>query len=556
MDRPSAGLRRRTTADAGDLRDSVAAPPPQELRHPRKRKGFAVSKMKKPSKVSSSSTSMASSTTEHHQGRQNRNLNCMLEDDFLDLALSLGMSFAAVISQVLCGKIVSRDQLPAENLSMICTSAVKESVSNIHGDKFDSFMRNFERSFDSTLKTLLVFNKASTSSQKNKLREERPLTVGNKLINESNNDEQENRSYSSLGVSSCEIEQIPCSLDPLSCEEHLGEDEAVSSTNQLALRIESNQELVRASHNFIAGGFSKSMLTTFEKSVTEHTRSNDLKEVEIGLTMRKLQMKQSQLEMSSYANWLEKVKICMNMSKASFKEDKLRNQMQETRHAELRRNCIDLLVSGLILMCAFLIYGASIFSYQRITEATSSCSTVSRGTKSWWMPKQMASVSSGWQVLRCHAVVITRMLFGLLMIVVIAYSLLQRSAISGSTMPITSILLLLGVACGIAGKLCVDSLGGSGYHWVIYWEALCLLHLFANIFPSILYFVLYGPVLVAKREKPVWLPYWIRRYTFYGILLLVLPTMAGLLPFTSLIDWKDHFTEKIMALISKAEQKS
>lgn len=158
-------------------------------------------------------------------------------------------------------------------------------------------------------------------------------------------------------------------------------------------------------------------------------------------------------------------------------------------------------------------------------------------------------------MVRCHAVVITRMLFGLLLILVIAYSLLHRSAVSGSTMPITSILFLLGVACGIAGKLCVDSLGGSGYRWLIYWEALCLVHLFANLFPSILYRVLYGRVLAAHGKTAILLPYWIRRYGFYLMLMLVLPTMAGLLPFASLVDWKDHFFERIMILVSKAEHR-
>lgn len=238
-------------------------------------------------------------------------------------------------------------------------------------------MRNFEKSFDSTLKTLLVFNKASSSSsQKNRLSEERPLNVeGDESIKESYNDEDGNRSCSSLESTRCDLERISCTLDPLSRKDQFGEDEALSSTNLLALRFESNRELVRASRNLIAPGFSESML---EKSVTELTRCNDLKEVEIGLTMRKLQMKQSQLAMSSYANWLEKVKIRMNMSKAAFKEEKLRNQMEDMRLIELKRRCIDLLVSGLILMCAFLVYGASIFSYQRIIEATSSCTTMSR----------------------------------------------------------------------------------------------------------------------------------------------------------------------------------
>ena len=151
-------------------------------------------------------------------------------------------------------------------------------------------------------------------------------------------------------------------------------------------------------------------------------------------------------------------------------------------------------------------------------------------------------------MLRCHFVALTRMSFGILMILAIAYLLFQRSAMSGPTMPVTFILLLLGGVCGFAGKFCVDTLGGNGYCWLLYWEVLCLLHFFASVFPSTFYHILYGPVSVSQGAKVIRLPYWIRRYTFYGILLLVLPTLSGLLPFASIHDWKDHFSEKIMLL--------
>ncbi|KAK8971264.1 Protein CPR-5 [Platanthera guangdongensis] len=537
MDGPSSSLRRHNPAEGASSEDSAAAPPLRGTRALRKRKGFAVSKVKK-----SSSTSTAFPAREQKQRCSSTWGQNHVGDPLQDLALPLGMSFAAVLSQVFRGKVISRDQLPAENLSMICTSAVKESISNIYGDTFDSFIRNFEKSFDSTLKTLLVIDKVSTSRQKNRLRDERPLNVEEiKLLYESFSGEQGNSSCSSLGS--------------IICNEHLREPEALDSTSQLVLCCESDQHLVGASHNMITPAFSESIMTTYEKSVFEQTRSNNLKEVELGLTVRKLQMKQSQLAMSSYANFLEKVKICMNVSKAAFREEKLRNQIRDSKHADLIKICIDLLVSGMILMCVFLIYGASIFSYQRITEATSSCTKIPKESKSWWMPKQMASFSSGWLQLRCHAVAITRMVFGLLMILVMSYSLLQRSSVSQSTMPVTSILFLLGIACGIAGKLCIDSLGGSGYRWLVYWETLCLIHLFANLFPSLLYRALYGRILVTGGERAVRTPYWIRKYAFYCTLLLVLPTMAGLLPFASTSVWKDHFVEKAMALISTAERR-
>ena len=128
------------------------------------------------------------------------------------------------------------------------------------------------------------------------------------------------------------------------------------------------------------------------------------------------------------------------------------------------------------------------------------------------------------------------------MIVVIAYLLLQRSSSSKQTMPITFIVLLLGVVCGVAGKFCVDTLGGNGYHWLYYWEALCLLHFFSNICLSGLFLLLHGPVTVSQESKGnTLIPYWIRRTLFYAAILLFLPLLCGLMPFASPGDWKDHF---------------
>eukprot|EP00262_Sarcandra_glabra_P014696 TRINITY_DN4348_c0_g1_i1.p1 TRINITY_DN4348_c0_g1~~TRINITY_DN4348_c0_g1_i1.p1 ORF type:complete len:320 (-),score=22.14 TRINITY_DN4348_c0_g1_i1:167-1021(-) len=275
----------------------------------------------------------------------------------------------------------------------------------------------------------------------------------------------------------------------------------------------------------------------------EQVRSNDLKEFEIALIMKRLQMKESQLALTSDANLLERFKISMGISKASFKKEKLKNQTQDTKHAELLRKCIDCLVAGLLIMIGCLVYGTYVYSYKRITEATSSCASLPKERKSWWVPNPVSSFSSVVHMLRCHVQVLSRMLFGVFMILAIAYLLLQRSAASRQTMPVTFILLLLGFACGFAGKICVDALGGSGYHWLLYWEALCLLHFFANVFPSALFCILHGPVSVAQgTEKAVRLPYWIRRFTFYSLMLLFLPVLCGLMPFASPLDWKEHFS--------------
>ena len=71
-------------------------------------------------------------------------------------------------------------------------------------------------------------------------------------------------------------------------------------------------------------------------------------------------------------------------------------------------------------------------------------------------------------------------MFSIFMIAAIAYLLLQCSGSSKQTTSVTFIILLLGVICS-AGKFHVDTLGGSGYHRRLHWEALCLLHFSSNI---------------------------------------------------------------------------
>lgn len=177
------------------------------------------------------------------------------------------------------------------------------------------------------------------------------------------------------------------------------------------------------------------------------------------------------------------------------------------------------------------------------------CFLLPQQSKSWWIPEPVASFNSGLDMLKCQIQVLSRMLFGILMILAIAYVLLQRSSCSNQTMPITFLLLLLGVACGFAGKLCVDTLGGSGFHWLLIWEVLCLVHFFANAFTPVLFLVLHGPVNAAPelKERAVIFPYWARRVLFYTIVLLFLPLLCGLMPFGGAHEWKDHFSRMATA---------
>ncbi|ONK78443.1 uncharacterized protein A4U43_C02F18840 [Asparagus officinalis] len=539
--------------EAEDARSTGIDPSPLFVKKKKRKRGIIVSKPKLGHKFASSSSS---SSSWQQYSRERVKQWDHRDNGAQDLGLPLGMSFAAIVAQILSRTNGSKNQIPLDRLSLICTSAVKESVANVYGNRFDCFLMNFEKSFTSTLGTLRLINEASVAvAGRRKRSYQVPLDKhGNRLVEApSIVGEGNNNCNSFLDSSSCQDAQGNCE-SPCDVEKFEDIPQITTMTNQIVLHGQVNHELACASHRFGHASFNQSILNTFEKSVVEQTRSNDLKTYEIGLIRRKIQLKESQLAVSSHANVLEKIKISMGISKASFKGEKLRNQMLDTRHADLLRRCIDLMVAGLIIMSCCLGYGTYIYSYQRITEVTSSCSVIPEESKSWWVPKQMASFSSGWLILRCHVVAFTRMFFGLAMIVVIAYSVFQRSAMATpTTMPVTFI-LLLGFICGIAGKLCVDTLGGSGLHWLLYWEAFCLLHFFANIFPSVLYQLLYGPITMCQTKAVGRIvPYWLRRIMFNLVLSVIYPALSGLLPFASLGDWKEHFLQRINHLIIGVE---
>ncbi|XP_022133272.1 protein CPR-5 [Momordica charantia] len=461
-----------------------------------------------------------------------------VDGDFENVALLLGMSFAAFVAQVIEKQNMSGERMSVDHLSVICTSAIRESLVNVFGDKLDWFLKKFEKSFGSTLRTLRSISESSTKTGvyfSSKCKEEK-ITVDLTLA-------RKRDMTSSSSMEECcsgESSRTDAPIDQLSSIE---EKESVSDslTRELALcRLTS--DVASVAPRAIGSQSNEIALSTFERSIVEQARSNDLKTLEINLAMRKLKLKETQIALNCDLNNLERSKLAMGISKASFKAEKFKNQLEDTRHSELLRRCIDCLVAGLLIMSVGLSYGAYVYSYQRISEATAVCTPSTQDSKSWWIPNPMASFNSGLHMIRCQVQVVSRMAFGVIMILAIAYLLLQRSATSNQAMPVTFIVLLLGVACGLAGKLCIDTLGGSGLLWLMYWETLCLLHLFANIFTSALFLILHGPVGVSQgKSRRTIFPYWIRRVVFYAILLVFLPLVCGLVPFAGVGEWKDHF---------------
>jgi hypothetical protein len=182
---------------------------------------------------------------------------------------------------------------------------------------------------------------------------------------------------------------------PQNSPQEIRQDVLNSVEGRLVLYAGSNQQLTHRTRDVSSHEADQRILNAFERSLKEQTRSNELKEFEIGLSMRKLQLKQSQLELNSYSHMLERMKISLGFQKASFRGEKFKTQMQDTRHAQILRTLIDFLVSAVIIMSVCFGYGTYIYSYQRITDITAACSATSRVSASsvsfFWLAVKILS---------------------------------------------------------------------------------------------------------------------------------------------------------------------
>lgn len=197
------------------------------------------------------------------------------------------------------------------------------------------------------------------------------------------------------------------------------------------------------------------------------------------------------------------------------------------------------------MLCA-LFFGAWKYSHERLVDIVSTCQPTLYEPSNSYVPgfntvvNSLNHMSSRLHMFVCEVTVASRMLLGLGIISFVAAALLRKSVASNSqAMPATILIVVLGGICGFAGKLAVDSLGGSGYHWLLMWEAFCLVHTLGTCFTSTLYRILNGtPESVTGKwqwqRQTYFMKPWLRRFWFHVTMVLVLPILTGLIPFAHL----------------------
>ncbi|OAE33583.1 hypothetical protein AXG93_2139s1360 [Marchantia polymorpha subsp. ruderalis] len=277
----------------------------------------------------------------------------------------------------------------------------------------------------------------------------------------------------------------------------------------------------------------------FERSVAAQEHHNRLLTWELHHKMKGLAIKEQHLHLHSESNSLMKDNVDLSRTKVEFKENELQDRKLTLAYYNFNRTCADELVAGLCVMLTALSFSFWKFSYDRLTTVVTVCQPSVRETHEggWmgtnWMYNSLNLLTYQMQAFMCEAAKLSRMVFGIIVIAMVTSTLLRRSVTSSSqAMPA----IVLGGMCGFAGKISIDSLGGSGIHWLVLWECLCLIHALATCFTSLLYHFLHGDPgrnYFEKASLASRISTGITFFAFHSVLVFFLPVMAGLLPFAS-----------------------
>ncbi|XP_010484292.1 PREDICTED: protein CPR-5 [Camelina sativa] len=439
------------------------------------------------------------------------------------LAFPLGMSFAALANLVLQRKNAAGQNVFVDDLAMISARAATETVASVYGYKLGSFATTFEKSFNHTLRILKVTNESAN-----------PRQLNNDDVGRCNLDCSIIDEYSDTELSAKETSSSTSAYEVIQ-----GSAIATTSMNELVLH-EASRQL-----SCLPPSSSEMPYTAMLRFIAEKQQeANDLQREAISLKMIGLTYKEVGLGLKHESNNLQKSQLEMDVSKAAFKKEKFKTELEETRKAEMVRRVMDWLGVSVFSMSVSMLTGAYNFSLKRIEDATAACEPSEETSSTWWVPKHVSTLNSEFNTMICRIRVWVQFVFGLIMLLVLAYFIMQRSSGRTQAMPISFIVIVLGIFCGLPVKVCVDTLGGDGKLWLMFWEVFCLFHLFANVFTLTLYGLMYGPIInvtqVTKSSRfKTLFPYGARRSVLYVVFIFVLPAITGLLPFATFGEWRD-----------------
>eukprot|EP00850_Spirogloea_muscicola_P004612 SM000020S05962 [mRNA] locus=s20:103061:106886:+ [translate_table: standard] len=257
-------------------------------------------------------------------------------------------------------------------------------------------------------------------------------------------------------------------------------------------------------------------------------------------------LKERQVQLALDANELMKEKVKIGRGKLAPREQQLRVDRERDELGRLTRLCADELAMGLRVMLLALLYAGWKFPLAHFAGELDVCHqwAARRARTTPWYSINLSHYFDGWntrlQVIGCQFAVMGYMLVAFVILAVIS---LQQNVETIQRQPATVLVLMLGGICAYFGKTAVDGVGARGLHWLACWWCLCGLHAFAIWNTRLLYRLLNGRPAEHAAQPPhcKLVPTWLRKLAFHSMLVIVLPLLAGVLPFVPLEDLWRHF---------------
>ncbi|CAM6068633.1 unnamed protein product, partial [Sphagnum tenellum] len=473
-----------------------------------------------------------------------------------NLPAPLGNAIATVMAEVLEHERAGQDRLfAADELAKVFLMVDSSFGMQIMGSECSSFVDQFKQAFQSTYRLIGSVKVASAKRLVHSGPQGKQSTRSHKCLQDgllsrtvlgrvaegvtNGNLEPKYAQDSESTTSDTGIETDDCDLQSDLAEQF--ERMTFSSDNpEFPSGMGQDMVLSTLSLDGSAGNLQQEFLHWYKKSLAEKQQSNYLKTLKLAYQFKRLNLDEEHLHLRSESNLLMRENVSLSREKAEFREMEIQDRKLAVAYDLLSRTCADELVAGLIVMLCALLYGGWNYSYARLVDVISHCQPAIFEPSHSMIPgfnrifDSLNLMSAQMQMLFCNLTVAARMFLGLGIISMVAATLLRKSVTSSSqAMPATILLIILGGLCGVAGKFAVDSMGGSGYHWLLVWESLCVIHASTTCFTPYLYWLLNGAPqhTLDKRRQYYLLNPWVRGLLFHGCLVLVLPAMAGLLPF-------------------------
>eukprot|EP00271_Cylindrocystis_brebissonii_P002841 TRINITY_DN13616_c1_g2_i1.p1 TRINITY_DN13616_c1_g2~~TRINITY_DN13616_c1_g2_i1.p1 ORF type:complete len:958 (+),score=120.78 TRINITY_DN13616_c1_g2_i1:82-2874(+) len=234
----------------------------------------------------------------------------------------------------------------------------------------------------------------------------------------------------------------------------------------------------------------------------EMRRMNSATEAKIALSRRKLalageqlRVSERQIEIFSTSNSLKSDSIHLQHGENLLRAHEAGEKKAAKALQQLSCALADELLAGMaVLLFTLVLCGWQ--GYARLAEGLTVCRVPEKaGPRSFFTSPFQSLIDPTAVLLRatlCHVMRTGHFVFGALLLIAGVSVVISRPPDDYQRRPVFGMIISLGLLCGLFGMKAVESVGGKGLTWLLFWELLCAIHTFAAWFPDILFLILHG----------------------------------------------------------------